>query len=91
MNHTRSGGDSLIAAGEAAGPHGSSAAYILDPAYSPDWTSAMLDFSQPNGVTPNNLICTKCHIFSANSGQPKRRLKRWSNGLLHERCRSLGL
>ena len=50
------------------GPHGSTAQYMLDPAYSGNWENAQLDWSQPNGTYPNDIICTKCHVFSRLSG-----------------------
>jgi predicted CXXCH cytochrome family protein len=69
------------APGEARGPHGSTAKYMLDPDYSGDWEGAMLDWHSPNGTSPSNLICTKCHTFSANTGPGFNNVHSWGGVL----------
>ncbi|MDO8964791.1 MAG: cytochrome c3 family protein, partial [Coriobacteriia bacterium] len=50
--------------GQARGPHGSTTRFLLDPAYSADWESTVIDFTQPSGMTAN-AICSKCHQITA--------------------------
>jgi hypothetical protein len=55
----------------AAGPHGSSAKWMIDPAYSTDYTTASLSNTSGQNM-PATLICAKCHdastLLSSNTG-----------------------
>ena len=52
----------------ARGPHGSSVEWILDPDYV-NWTNTSTLVAAGNGMSPNNIICAKCHtnLASVNS------------------------
>jgi hypothetical protein len=54
--HTSGGGTA------AAGPHGGTQAWALDPAYPGDWRTAKLSPTSDTGVD-QPIVCTKCHIF----------------------------
>jgi len=49
--------------GQAKGPHGSSAPFMIDSKYDGDYKTAMLDFTKPTGVT-ENIVCLKCHVLN---------------------------
>lgn len=55
-------------AGQARGPHGSSAKYMLDPAYPVDWNSTAANLQSSGSGMPAGLICNKCHELRNSSG-----------------------
>jgi len=52
--------------GQARGPHGSSAKYMLDPVYPADWETTQIDMAKSNGMS-QNTICAKCHVVPADA------------------------
>ena len=51
---------SAVAAGNAKGPHGSSAKWMVDPAYPNDWSSTRMVDATPE----RSIICDKCHQYN---------------------------
>jgi hypothetical protein len=54
-------------AAQAKGPHGSSARFIVDPAYPSYWGDAQIDLTTANGMYPSDILCAKCHSLNPNT------------------------